>query len=90
MKTLIWGVIAFLAMFIAYSAQAQEFYYPIGKAETKDTGLFCVTTEEVSTLAKLFGINWVAEPYSMTLMGDGDRILIEFTGSCATSAKVVR
>jgi hypothetical protein len=85
-------VIGAAAFFIG-KASAQELYRPVALAqvEGEDTGFWCLTREEINSFSKLAGINWVAEPYSMTLVkGDGGKVVIEFTGLCATSAKVIQ
>lgn len=76
---------------LPFYAHAQEIYRPIlVKQSGEDTGLFCLTSEEIALGAKLMGIAWLAEPNSMTLMSGKDEVEIEFTGACATSAKLVR
>jgi hypothetical protein len=78
---------------ISTAVLSQEVYRPVALAqvEGEDTGFWCLTREEINSFSKLAGINWVAEPYSMTLVkGDGGKVVIEFTGLCATSAKVIQ
>jgi hypothetical protein len=85
--------VAFLVVVFPFVAYAQEVYRPVALAqvEGEDTGFWCLTREEINSFSKLAGINWVAEPYSMTLVkGDGGKVVIEFTGLCATSAKVIQ
>jgi hypothetical protein len=78
---------------ISTAVLSQEVYRPVALAqvEGEDTGFWCLTREEINSFSKLAGINWMAEPHSMTLVkGDGGKVVIEFTGLCATSAKVVQ
>jgi hypothetical protein len=85
--------VAFLVVVFPFVVYAQEVYRPVALAqvEGEDTGFWCLTREEINSFSKLAGINWVAEPYSMTLVkGDGGKVVIEFTGLCATSAKVIQ
>ncbi len=86
--------IAALICVLIVAANAQEFYYPVGNAKADkevDSGFWCLTRDEIATGAKLLGVDWTAEPGSLTLLkGDGGTVLIDFVGACASSAKVVR
>jgi hypothetical protein len=105
--TFTWNQVFFIfAFFIALVslmigvAVAQEVYRPMLMKSDKitDAGLFCVTSEEIATGAKLLGVNWIAvSGISMTLfepgkkLGESIAVEIEFAhDGCATSAKVDR
>jgi hypothetical protein len=78
---------------ISTAVLSQELYRPVALAqvEGEDTGFWCLTREEINSFSKLAGINWIAEPHAMTLVkGDGGKVVIEFTGLCASSAKVIQ
>lgn len=93
MRYVAYAIIGIITLgLVSTAVLSQEVYRPVAMAqvEGEDTGFWCLTREEINSFSKLAGINWIAEPYSMTLVkGDGGKVVIEFTGVCASSAKVV-
>jgi hypothetical protein len=83
--------IAFIVAMIV-AANAQDVYRPIAmkKEGWGGLGLFCITGPQIDLVSKFFGFTWVRDLNTMTLLNGEEKIEIEFTGDCATSAKVVK
>jgi hypothetical protein len=96
--TFTWNQVFFIfAFFIALVslmigvAVAQEVYRPVlTKQDGNPSFGLCIGSEQIAAAAKVFGIPWVADVNAMTLLGDGQKVEIEFANGCAVSAKVVR
>jgi hypothetical protein len=74
---------------ISTAVLSQELYRPTLKT-TVPLGLFCITSDQINMLSKLFGFSWARDINTMTLVYGMEKIEVEFTGDCATSAKVIQ